>query len=162
MYGAWSWVYELHECEGNRNPSRLLCQTLHNQIINVRFLVAAEARKNSGCVCPSEWAEVEAGRSGFKIAARAPNLNASQEEYCPSDDPANEVDEATPKADKLKTKSLFKDRLYVRNLHPTVDKYTILIFSKYGTIKSMDYLFHTGARTCDCDGPPRSLSGMDR
>lgn len=43
--------------------------------------------------------------------------------YYPTDDPADEVDEAAdPKAEKLKSKPLSKDRLYVGNLHPTVDE----------------------------------------
>ncbi|KZP07571.1 RNA-binding domain-containing protein [Athelia psychrophila] len=80
--------------------------------------------------------------------------------YYPSDDPANEVDEATdPKAEKLKNKPLSKDRLYVGNLHPTVDEYTLLtIFSKYGTIKSMDYLFH---KTGPSRGKPRGFAFVE-
>ncbi|KII85560.1 hypothetical protein PLICRDRAFT_74083, partial [Plicaturopsis crispa FD-325 SS-3] len=36
-----------------------------------------------------------------------------------------------------------KDRLYVGNLHPTVDEYTLLqIFSKFGKVIKLDFLFH--------------------
>ncbi|KAG8985014.1 hypothetical protein FRB94_005487 [Tulasnella sp. JGI-2019a] len=39
--------------------------------------------------------------------------------------------------------AIHKDRLYVGNLHPTVDEYTLLqIFSKYGKISKLDFLFH--------------------
>ncbi|KAF7972280.1 hypothetical protein HWV62_18522 [Athelia sp. TMB] len=80
--------------------------------------------------------------------------------YYPSDDPADEADEVIdPKAEKLKNKPLSKDRLYVGNLHPTVDEYTLLtIFSKYGTVKSMDYLFH---KTGPSRGKPRGFAFIE-
>ena len=35
------------------------------------------------------------------------------------------------------------DRLYVGNLAPTVDEYTLIqVFSKYGKITKMDFMFH--------------------
>ncbi|KAF9470895.1 RNA-binding domain-containing protein [Pholiota conissans] len=38
---------------------------------------------------------------------------------------------------------LLKDRLYVGNLHPSVDEYTLLqVFSKFGKITKLDWLFH--------------------
>ncbi|KAL6305472.1 hypothetical protein BKA93DRAFT_707611, partial [Sparassis latifolia] len=36
-----------------------------------------------------------------------------------------------------------KERLYVGNLHPTVDEYTLLqLFTKYGKVSKLDFLFH--------------------
>ncbi|KAH6904312.1 hypothetical protein BKA70DRAFT_1432527 [Coprinopsis sp. MPI-PUGE-AT-0042] len=40
-------------------------------------------------------------------------------------------------------KTLLKDRLYVGNLHPTVDEYSLLhVFSKFGKVTKLDFLFH--------------------
>ena len=39
--------------------------------------------------------------------------------------------------------SKHETRLYIGNLHPTVDEYTLIqIFSKFGKIAKLDYLFH--------------------
>ncbi|KZT19343.1 RNA-binding domain-containing protein, partial [Neolentinus lepideus HHB14362 ss-1] len=46
-----------------------------------------------------------------------------------------------------------KDRLYVGNLHPTVDEHTLIkVFSKFGKISKLDYLFH---KTGLLKGKPR-------
>ncbi|EPQ51563.1 hypothetical protein GLOTRDRAFT_27985, partial [Gloeophyllum trabeum ATCC 11539] len=46
-----------------------------------------------------------------------------------------------------------KDRLYVGNLHPTVDEHTLIkLFSKFGKISKLDYLFH---KTGLLKGKPR-------
>ncbi|TFK65984.1 hypothetical protein BDN72DRAFT_962102 [Pluteus cervinus] len=57
------------------------------------------------------------------------------------------------------TKQLLKDRLYVGNLHPTVDEYSLLqIFSKYGKVTKLDFLFHkTGA----LKGKPRGYAFIE-
>ncbi|KIP01387.1 hypothetical protein PHLGIDRAFT_123390 [Phlebiopsis gigantea 11061_1 CR5-6] len=40
-------------------------------------------------------------------------------------------------------RQVLRDRLYVGNLAPTVDEYTLLqVFSKYGKIAKLDFLFH--------------------
>ncbi|KAK7062580.1 hypothetical protein VNI00_000068 [Paramarasmius palmivorus] len=40
-------------------------------------------------------------------------------------------------------RQVLQDRIYVGNLHPTVDEYTVLqLFSKYGKITKLDFLFH--------------------
>ncbi|PPQ99970.1 hypothetical protein CVT24_009549 [Panaeolus cyanescens] len=40
-------------------------------------------------------------------------------------------------------RQLLKDRLYIGNLHPTVDEYTLLqVFSKFGKVTKLDFLFH--------------------
>ncbi|KAF9511627.1 hypothetical protein BS47DRAFT_1346391 [Hydnum rufescens UP504] len=52
-----------------------------------------------------------------------------------------------------------KDRLYVGNLHPTVDEYTLLqIFSKCGKISRMDYLFHKSGPS---KGKPRGYAFIE-
>lgn len=42
-----------------------------------------------------------------------------------------------------KTSSKHETRLYIGNLHPTVDEYTLIqTFSKFGKIAKLDFLFH--------------------
>ncbi|KAI0795094.1 hypothetical protein C8Q75DRAFT_526964 [Abortiporus biennis] len=56
-------------------------------------------------------------------------------------------------------RQLLKDRLYVGNLHPTVDEYTLLqIFSKYGKISKLDFLFH---KTGPMKGKPRGYAFIE-
>ncbi|KAH9061167.1 hypothetical protein EDB87DRAFT_490845 [Lactarius vividus] len=54
---------------------------------------------------------------------------------------------------------LLKNRLYVGNLHPTVDEYTLIqVFSKFGKLARLDYLFHkTGALR----GKPRGYAFVE-
>ncbi|KAG6917431.1 hypothetical protein DXG01_002517 [Tephrocybe rancida] len=56
-------------------------------------------------------------------------------------------------------RQLLKDRLYIGNLHPTVDEYSLLqIFSKFGKVTKLDYLFHkTGA----LKGKPRGYAFVE-
>ncbi|KAG2340600.1 RNA-binding domain-containing protein [Suillus weaverae] len=52
--------------------------------------------------------------------------------------------------------SLLRDRLYIGNLHPTVDEYTLLqIFTKFGKVSKLDFLFH---RTGPNKGKPRGYA----
>ncbi|KXN88683.1 putative RNA-binding protein 18 [Leucoagaricus sp. SymC.cos] len=52
--------------------------------------------------------------------------------------------------------ALFKDRIYVGNLHPSVDEYTLVqVFSKFGKITSVDYLFH---KSGPLKGKPRGYA----
>lgn len=54
---------------------------------------------------------------------------------------------------------LLKDRLYVGNLAPTVDEYTLLqVFSKYGKISKLDFLFH---KTGPLKGKPRGYAFVE-
>ncbi|KIJ34869.1 hypothetical protein M422DRAFT_23696 [Sphaerobolus stellatus SS14] len=55
--------------------------------------------------------------------------------------------------------TLLKDRLYVGNLHPTIDEYTLLqIFSKYGKVAKLDFLFH---KTGPAKGKPRGYAFIE-
>jgi len=56
-------------------------------------------------------------------------------------------------------RELLKNRLYVGNLHPTVDEYTLIqVFSKFGKLVRLDYLFHkTGALR----GKPRGYAFVE-
>src|ERR1700733_5415524 len=74
------------------------------------------------------------------------------------DDPGPSTDrDATAQAAPKKT--LLKDRLYVGNLHPTVDEYTLLtLFSKFGSITSLDFLFH---KTGPSRGKPRGYAFVE-
>ncbi|KAI0360790.1 hypothetical protein OH77DRAFT_1367008, partial [Trametes cingulata] len=52
-----------------------------------------------------------------------------------------------------------KDRLYVGNLHPTVDEYTLLqLFSKFGKISKLDFLFH---KSGPLKGKPRGYAFVE-
>ncbi|KAE8192031.1 hypothetical protein A4X03_0g5710 [Tilletia caries] len=50
-------------------------------------------------------------------------------------------------------------RLYVGNLHPSVDEYTLIqVFSKYGKIAKLDFLFH---KTGPMKGKPRGYAFVE-
>ncbi|KZS90072.1 hypothetical protein SISNIDRAFT_457955, partial [Sistotremastrum niveocremeum HHB9708] len=52
-----------------------------------------------------------------------------------------------------------KDRLYIGNLHPTVDEYTLLqIFQKHGKVAHLDFLFH---KTGPAKGRPRGYAFLE-
>ncbi|KAF8154688.1 hypothetical protein B0H34DRAFT_630164, partial [Crassisporium funariophilum] len=52
-----------------------------------------------------------------------------------------------------------KDRLYVGNLHPTVDEYTLLqVFSRFGKVTKLDFLFH---KTGLLKGKPRGYAFVE-
>ncbi|KAG6862226.1 hypothetical protein C0995_002157 [Termitomyces sp. Mi166 len=54
---------------------------------------------------------------------------------------------------------LLKDRLYVGNLHPTVDEYSLLqVFSKFGKVTKLDYLFHKSGAL---KGKPRGYAFIE-
>ncbi|KAJ7597589.1 RNA-binding domain-containing protein [Mycena floridula] len=56
----------------------------------------------------------------------------------PALDPTPEPSTSTPPS-----RTVLQDRLYIGNLHPTVDEYTLLrMFSKFGKVSKLDYLFH--------------------
>ncbi|KAF9042923.1 hypothetical protein BJ165DRAFT_1405337 [Panaeolus papilionaceus] len=56
-------------------------------------------------------------------------------------------------------RQLLKDRLYIGNLHPTVDEYTLLhVFSKFGKVTKLDFLFH---KTGVMKGKPRGYSFIE-
>ena len=50
---------------------------------------------------------------------------------------------SSPITPTAKNDAKHETRLYVGNLHPAVDEYTLIqTFSKYGKIKKLDFLFH--------------------
>ncbi|KIJ24572.1 hypothetical protein M422DRAFT_105748, partial [Sphaerobolus stellatus SS14] len=52
-----------------------------------------------------------------------------------------------------------KDRLFIGNLHPTVNEYTLLrIFSKYRQVVKLDFLFH---KTGPAKGKPRGYAFIE-
>ncbi|KAH9913838.1 uncharacterized protein B0H18DRAFT_832219, partial [Fomitopsis serialis] len=52
-----------------------------------------------------------------------------------------------------------KERLYVGNLHPTVDEYTLLqVFTKFGKVSKLDFLFH---KTGPFKGKPRGYAFVE-
>ena len=51
------------------------------------------------------------------------------------------------------------DRLYVGNLSPTVDEYTLIqVFQKYGKITKLDFMFH---KTGVLKGKPRGYAFVE-
>ncbi|KAH7911747.1 hypothetical protein BJ138DRAFT_1149829 [Hygrophoropsis aurantiaca] len=54
---------------------------------------------------------------------------------------------------------LLKDRLYVGNLHPSVNEYTLLqVFSKFGKVSKLDFLFHKAGPN---KGKPRGYAFVE-
>ncbi|KAI0719890.1 RNA-binding domain-containing protein [Fomitopsis betulina] len=54
---------------------------------------------------------------------------------------------------------VLKERLYVGNLHPTVDEYTLLqVFTKIGKVSKLDFLFH---KTGPLKGKPRGYAFIE-
>ncbi|KAF7760224.1 hypothetical protein Agabi119p4_10900 [Agaricus bisporus var. burnettii] len=59
--------------------------------------------------------------------------------------PAFDTDPQPDKAESSQSQhpQLCKDRIYIGNLHPSVDEYTLVqVFSKFGKITNVDFLFH--------------------
>ncbi|KAF5309973.1 hypothetical protein D9619_010467 [Psilocybe cf. subviscida] len=76
--------------------------------------------------------------------------------------PSLDEDEAagrdTPPAENH-PRPVLTDRLYVGNLHPTVDEYTLLqVFSKFGRVTKLDYLFHKAG---PLKGKPRGYAFLE-
>ncbi|KAI0090622.1 hypothetical protein BDY19DRAFT_886908 [Irpex rosettiformis] len=59
----------------------------------------------------------------------------------------------------VQPRKLLKDRLYVGNLHPSVDEYVLLqVFSKYGRVSKLDFLFH---KSGPLKGKPRGYAFVE-
>ncbi|KAJ7319101.1 hypothetical protein DFH08DRAFT_891539 [Mycena albidolilacea] len=59
----------------------------------------------------------------------------------------------------VQSRQLLQDRLYIGNLHPTVDEYSLLqIFSKFGKVTKLDFLFH---KTGLLKGKPRGYAFVE-
>ncbi|KAJ7728420.1 hypothetical protein DFH07DRAFT_930517 [Mycena maculata] len=71
--------------------------------------------------------------------------------------------EPEPEASTSKTppkpRQTLQDRLYIGNLHPSVDEYSLLqIFSKFGKVTKLDFLFH---KTGLLKGKPRGYAFVE-
>ncbi|KAL5521231.1 hypothetical protein ACEPAG_9154 [Sanghuangporus baumii] len=61
--------------------------------------------------------------------------------------------------DPAPARELSKNRLYVGNLHPSVDEYTFVqLFKKFGTISKFDFLFHKSGPS---KGKPRGYAFVE-
>ncbi|KAI5117771.1 hypothetical protein M0805_003590 [Coniferiporia weirii] len=70
----------------------------------------------------------------------------------------HEKSESPPPAAPV-PRELSKNRLYVGNLHPTVDEYAFLqVFSKFGKVAKLDFLFH---KTGPSKGKPRGYAFVE-
>lgn len=57
------------------------------------------------------------------------------------------------------SREILKNRLYVGNLHHTVDEHALIqIFSKYGKLSNLDYLFH---KSGPLKGKPRGYAFVE-
>ncbi|KAF7344581.1 Single-stranded nucleic acid binding protein [Mycena sanguinolenta] len=77
--------------------------------------------------------------------------------------PTYSEEETVPEASSSKvpaqSRQILQDRLYIGNLHPTVDEYSLLqIFSKFGKITKLDFLFH---KTGLLKGKPRGYAFVE-
>jgi RNA recognition motif-containing protein len=56
-------------------------------------------------------------------------------------------------------RGFLKDRLYVGNLHPSVDEYALLqVFSRFGNLTKLDFLFHKAGAL---KGKPRGYAFIE-
>ncbi|KAI8986841.1 hypothetical protein BD414DRAFT_578105 [Trametes punicea] len=66
---------------------------------------------------------------------------------------------ASSSSSSAQPRPILKERLYVGNLHPTVDEYALLqLFSKFGKISKLDYLFH---KSGPLKGKPRGYAFVE-
>ncbi|EIW55846.1 RNA-binding domain-containing protein [Trametes versicolor FP-101664 SS1] len=66
---------------------------------------------------------------------------------------------ASSSASSAQPRTILRDRLYVGNLHPTVDEYALLqLFSKFGKVSKLDYLFHKAG---PLKGKPRGYAFVE-
>ncbi|KAH9832015.1 RNA-binding domain-containing protein [Rhodofomes roseus] len=74
--------------------------------------------------------------------------------------PAPELPVASTSAShEERPRPVLKERLYVGNLHPTVDEYTLLqVFTKFGKVSKLDFLFH---KTGPLKGKPRGYAFIE-
>ncbi|EKM48138.1 uncharacterized protein PHACADRAFT_214938 [Phanerochaete carnosa HHB-10118-sp] len=72
---------------------------------------------------------------------------------------ASSSKDSTPPPPPPRARQLLKDRLYVGNLAHSADEYTLLqVFSKYGKISKLDFLFH---KTGPLKGKPRGYAFVE-
>ncbi|OJT10836.1 hypothetical protein TRAPUB_12648 [Trametes pubescens] len=66
---------------------------------------------------------------------------------------------ASSSSSSAQPRTILRDRLYVGNLHPTVDEYALLqLFSKFGKVSKLDYLFHKAG---PLKGKPRGYAFVE-
>ncbi|KAG8836168.1 hypothetical protein FRC17_009511 [Serendipita sp. 399] len=66
-----------------------------------------------------------------------------------------ETAQVTPPTSRIQS----RERLYVGNLHPTIDEYTLIqLFSRYGKLSKMDYIFH---KSGPLKGKPRGYAFVE-
>ncbi|KAI0765076.1 hypothetical protein C8Q74DRAFT_1285901 [Fomes fomentarius] len=86
----------------------------------------------------------------------SPNAAETHLSYPTPSEPAAPVASSSTPA---QTRLILKDRLYVGNLHPSVDEYTLLqVFSKFGKVSKLDFLFH---KSGPLKGKPRGYAFVE-
>ncbi|KAL0576486.1 hypothetical protein V5O48_005497 [Marasmius crinis-equi] len=77
----------------------------------------------------------------------------------PKPDSTHEILQLPSNTTPSSSRQVLNDRLYVGNLHPTVDEYSLLqLFSKYGKITKLDFLFH---KSGPLKGKPRGYAFIE-
>ncbi|KAI0708098.1 hypothetical protein C8T65DRAFT_650572 [Cerioporus squamosus] len=95
-------------------------------------------------------------------APATPNIASASEtlgEHLSYPVPAGLAAPVASSSTAAQSRPLLKDRLYVGNLHPSVDEYTLLqVFSKFGKINKLDFLFHKAG---PLKGKPRGYAFVE-
>ncbi|KAH8827614.1 hypothetical protein DL96DRAFT_1599656 [Flagelloscypha sp. PMI_526] len=64
-----------------------------------------------------------------------------------------------PSQDVTKSRSVLKEKLYIGNLHPAVDEYTLIkLYSQYGKVSHLDFLYHKSGPQ---KGKPRGFAFVE-
>ncbi|KAL0958912.1 hypothetical protein HGRIS_014229 [Hohenbuehelia grisea] len=84
---------------------------------------------------------------------------AAQEPLLSYPTPSFEPIEAPQASTSQQPRQVLRDRLYIGNLHPSVDEYALLqVFSKFGKVTKLDFLFH---KTGLMKGKPRGYAFVE-
>ncbi|KAE9397286.1 RNA-binding domain-containing protein [Gymnopus androsaceus JB14] len=72
---------------------------------------------------------------------------------------SNDTPISVPSTSSSSSRQPLKDRLFIGNLHPSVDEYTLLqIFTKFGKVTKLDFLFHKSGAL---KGKPRGYAFLE-
>ncbi|KAG5645937.1 hypothetical protein DXG03_004727 [Asterophora parasitica] len=91
--------------------------------------------------------------------SESPTPGANEHLSFPVTFPDESPAESSASASTPTPRALLKDRLYIGNLHPSVDEYSLLqLFSKFGKVTKLDFLFHKAGAL---KGKPRGYAFVE-
>ncbi|KAI0746651.1 hypothetical protein C8Q80DRAFT_1176502 [Daedaleopsis nitida] len=100
---------------------------------------------------PTNTAELSSPATAF--------VSETLDEHLSYPTPSEPIAPVASSSTSAQSRPLLKDRLYVGNLHPSVDEYTLLqAFSKFGKISKLDFLFH---KSGPLRGKPRGYAFVE-